>query len=138
MQADGNLLAGMRSRTRYLLKIEAIVLAACPQAAAGHIHVAGCDQGALRLVVDSGSWATRVRYQYRNIERALAQQLRVAVHDIRARVQPPQHTIGATGQRIAPRRLSDSSRKLVMDASGQVDHPALANALQRLARSARQ
>lgn len=107
--------------------------AALPHAAAGHVRVADCSQGRLLLLTNSGTWATRIRYQQRPIARSLAQRLRIDVSDLEVRVRPLPAT---TSEPAAPRYLSPAARRLIDDCAGYVeDNPELARALRRLAAS---
>ncbi len=89
--------------------------------------------GMLTLILDSSSWATRVRY----LELELALQLaELGVTAVRTRVMPP----GRAGYRQASARLPLGARRLTPAAVGHLleaaDHmadPGLAEALRHLA-----
>lgn len=105
--------------------------AALPENAATHVRVADYADGRLVLMVDSGTWATRLRYQQRAIDQSLARRLRYPVERLDVRVRPlPDNASPAP----APRHLSDQARRTIADCSRWVeDNPELAAALDRLA-----
>lgn len=131
LHANNNALGTLHRRAAFLLKIESVLQSIWPAQAVNHVHVAGYDQGCLRLVADSGAWATRLRYQQDGIRRILAQHLRMAVDDIQIRVRPAVRQLPPLAR---PRRvISARSRKLLQDSARYLPDPALADALQRLA-----
>lgn len=126
-------LPSLLRQVTFLQEIQSTLEAAWPPEAAGHVRVAACDNGYLLLIVDSGVWATRLRYQHEAISRILAQRLRIGVTDIQVRVRPtayqPQAGYSAT------RAISPGNRRLLAESARHIDDPKLAAALSRLATS---
>ncbi len=127
----------LRSLRRHAARLQQIQVAvddALP-AAVGHVRVAGCDDGRLLLIADSGTWATRLRYQRRDILQSLARHLRLGVDELDIRVRP----LSAPGAKpLRPRTLSPAARKSIGECGRLVqDNPQLAAALARLARAGR-
>ena len=120
-------------RVRFLQQINAALASVLPPSAALHVGVAGYQQGELVLVVDSGSWATRLRYQQEILRRALAQSMRLDLDRLRIRVRPPVPVSQAAP--VINRRLSAGSRQHLIATAKHIEDANLAQALTRLARS---
>lgn len=128
-------LGSLRRFARYLQKIQSVVDVTLPEAAIGSVRVASCENGRLVLLVDSGTWATRIRYQQAIIARGLAQRLRLGIEHLEVRVRPQAHS---TPRPITPRQMDANARHLIRDCAGYVhNNPELAAALERLASAGR-
>lgn len=105
--------------------------AALPDNAIGQARVADCSNERLLLLVESGAWATLLRYQQAPIERSLAQRLRLGIKRIEIRVRP---SATDTPSPAKPRHLSTEARQAIRRCADHVENNAdLAQALQRLA-----
>lgn len=124
-------LGSLRRYTTYLQRIQQAVDAALPDNAIGQARVADCNHQRLLLLVESGSWATLLRYQQTPIERSLAQRLRMGIKRIEVRVRPSARDMSKPAK---PRYLSTNARQAIQACAGYVDNnPELSQALQRLA-----
>jgi len=119
-------------RVTFLQAINATLAPVLPKAAAGHVGVASFQDGELVLVVDSGTWATRLRYQKEILRRVLAQELRLDLDHIEIRVRPP--AAQSQPAPISERRISDSARRQLSESARYLEDPKLAAALTRLSR----
>jgi predicted nucleic acid-binding Zn ribbon protein len=79
------LMSGAEAAGRTLVAVRAVVT---PEVAA-HVFGASLKGEELTVLVDSGSWATRVRYVIPELAPAVAAGLGVAVTSVRVRVRPP-------------------------------------------------
>lgn len=128
--------AGQRSllkRVTFLQEINAAVAAVLPESAAEHVGVADYRDGELVIIVDSGTWATRLRYQQSQLRRELAQRLRLDLDRLEIRVRP-----SATRNTAAPvysREISAGARRQISESARYIENPDLAAALTRLSRS---
>ncbi|HLQ85274.1 MAG TPA: DciA family protein [Salinisphaeraceae bacterium] len=117
-------------RAGYLDSVRQAVLAALPQNAAEHVHVADVDRQQLLLVTDSAGWATRLRYAAPSIQRALAQRMRLHVEAVAARVRP---MLARQEKKRVPRHISAANRAHMRGVADHIEHAGLAQALRRLA-----
>lgn len=127
-------IADMIDRARFLERMRTSILAILPDAAVPHVRVAAYDNYRLRLHVDNGGWATRLRYMQAAIIQALAQRMRLHVEHVEIRVRPTAHPPAPAAQ---PRIISDTARLHIRRSARYIDHKALAEALERLAESGR-
>lgn len=127
---DGEFGAILR-HSGYLAKVRGVVLDVLPGSAAAHVHVASVANGRLLLHVDSAGWATRLRYAEPSIQRALAQRLRLHTDKVVVRTRPD---LAQSAPQRTERRISAANREHIRRVAEYIDHPALAQTLQRLAR----
>lgn len=102
-----------------------------------HVQVAGARDGVLVLAARSPVWGHRVRY----LAPAILERLRRAdprLADVRIVVRPP-HTPAPASASAADRRarLPRGAASVLRTVAASCDNPALARALERLARRAR-
>jgi hypothetical protein len=108
---------------------------ALPRDIAPHCVAAELDGAALRLLADSGGWATRLRYLTRDLREALRAESLV-VSAVEVRVLPPDaRTERAAGER-APIRSEGAATCLEQAADG-IGDDALRAAMRRLGRRLR-
>lgn len=128
--------AGQRSllkRVTFLQEINAAIAAALPESAAGHFGIADYRDGELVIIVDSGTWATRLRYQQSQLRRQLAQRLRLDLDRLEIRVRPPAIPNAAVPHYF--REISTGARRQISESARYIENPELAAALTRLSRS---
>ena len=66
----------------------AAVQSALPPELGAHIHAAGVSDGRLTVIVDSGSWATRVRYAAETLAATVGRALTAKISEVRVQVRP--------------------------------------------------
>lgn len=135
LRSDQNKLKSLRRHASFLQQTQAAVDAGLPAAARGHVRVADCNDQRLLLLVDSGSWATRLRFEQDAIRRSVAARLKRGIPDLEIRIRPS--TVEAISGNRRPRHMSDAARQLVTACATYVDNPALTRALRRLAAAGR-
>jgi hypothetical protein len=132
---DGN--DALRHLSRVLAAHDALlrrVRAALPDEVAPHCVAAASDGNALRLLADSGAWATRLRY----LGRDLLRQLRaggLGLSAVEVRVLPPARRPALPRHRTV--RHSDDGAACLEGTAEGIDDPALRAALQSLGRRLR-
>lgn len=101
-----------------------------------HARVARLDPAGWVILVDSPAWASRLRFGIKAVRRGLEARLRRPVPELEVRVEP---AALPPPPRPAPRPIavSDNTARVLASAAAGIDDPALAAALQRLARHAR-
>lgn len=114
----------------FLQQVKSALLPILPPQGPDHVGVADYYNGCLVLVVDSGTWATRLRYQQDSLRRALAQNLRLDLDRLEIRVRP-------TTQPLKPRphitrRISSQARQQLAESALYINDAGLADALSRL------
>lgn len=118
------------AHARFLQQVKAALLPMLPPGGADHVGVADYQNGVLVLIVDSGTWATRLRYQQAHLRRALAQNLRMDLEDVVIKVRPPAQS--AVQPRRRNRQISSGSRQQLAQAARYIEDTELADALRRL------
>lgn len=132
LNSSGAQTRSLSRRAAFLQQIKTILAPTLPAQAGEHLAIADYSDGVLVLIVDSGTWATRLRYQKEVMRRALAQQMRLDLDHIEIRVRP-----AADGAAPAPRynrRIPQAARQHLSDSARYVGDAKLAAALVRLAR----
>ena len=125
----------MLERARKLQRLEQAVVGLLPQDVAAHCSVMNLKNETLVLVAPSSAWAARLRFAVPGLAKQLDDQFALKLRDIQVRVQPETHEIQSI-RRPKP-RLSLTSGSLLAQTAQAVDHPALREALYRLAAKAR-
>ena len=128
---DGRL-GRLAAEARHLVEGQRALQRVMPAEAAGHWRLASLDRRALVLQVDSGDWASRLRYlRPRLLERA-GELLGERPARLQLKVQPP-----AVRRPRPPGRSLPAEAAACLDAAARAtDDPRLREALQRLARRA--
>lgn len=126
----------LSKRVTFLQEINATMATVLPETARNHVAIAGYADGELVIITDSGTWATRLRYQLEDIRRALAQKMRLNLDRLDIRVQPPLQI-----SQPAPRRhrqIPASARRQLAESSKYISDRELAAAMNRLSRAGQQ
>ncbi|QGM22145.1 DUF721 domain-containing protein [Spiribacter sp. 2438] len=123
-------LASLQRRTRLLEDATAELGRSLPARMAGHWQVAALTRAALVISVESPVWATVLRGHQRDLLNAAASLLGSRPAQLQIRVAAARQT----RHRSAGHRLSPDSARILEETAGAIDHPALADALRRLAR----
>jgi hypothetical protein len=126
----------MLERVHKLQRLERAVLQLLPADLAAHCKVMNLRKEILVLYTTSAAWAARLRFAAPDLIKQLRCQLSLDVTAIKVRVQPPD-TPDALAKRRHVLNLSMKNANLLAHAAGDVDHPALQEALYRLAAKAR-
>lgn len=116
----------------FLQQVKSALLSILPVQGHAHIGVADYHKGHLTLIADSGTWATRLRYQQDGLRRALAQSLRLDLDHLEVRVRPTTQPL-----QVPPpitRRISPQARRQLAESAHYIDDAKLADALSRLSR----
>lgn len=102
---------------------------------ANHCLSAQLVSGTLTLTADSSVWASRLRFQSRQLLDHLRADA-LSADKILVRVIPPVHQTLRRKQPTAAKKISPATAKYLAETAETIDDPALQAALRRLARSA--
>ena len=106
-----------------------------PDTLAPHCHTAVQQQTQLTLTADSPVWANRLRYQSPSLlQQIRATQPSIATIKVHSRPLPSQAVLYTPPPQIQ-RTSNIDQASLVYDSAKHIQHPALSNALQRLAKT---
>ena len=119
--AEAQRLEGLRQRLLRFL----------PAEAAPHCLGADLKDGTLTLFLDSGAWATTLRYRQPELLAAMRRNLDAPCHTLRFRVLPD--PLPGVPPKPAPKSLSVETQKLLASTAEGMDDPLLSAALRRLA-----
>jgi len=123
-------------RARKLQRLEQAVVGLLPQDVAAHCKVMNLKNEILVLAAPSSAWAARLRYAGPELVKQLQAQFALKLRAVQIRIQPETLEIQLIKQ---PRlKLSLASGSLLAQTAQTVNHPALREALYRLAAKARE
>ncbi|MEA2080218.1 MAG: DUF721 domain-containing protein [Pseudomonadota bacterium] len=122
-------------RARKLQRLEQAVLGLLPEDVAAHCRVMNLKNKILVLAAPSSAWAARLRFAGPELVRQLNGQFALNLHTIQLRIQP--QTSEKQSVRQHQLNLSMASGTLLAQTAQTVNHPALREALYRLAAKAR-
>ena len=123
-------------RARKLQRLEKAVLGLLPEDVAVHCKVMNLKNEILVLAAPSSAWAARLRFAGTELVRQLRGQHAMKLRSVQIRIQPEADTIQSIKQ--PQLKLSLASGTLLAQTAQAVEHPALREALYRLAAKARE
>jgi hypothetical protein len=123
-------------RARKLQRLEQAVLGLLPGNVAAHCKVMNLKNEILVLAAPSSAWAARLRFAAPELVQQLKGQYALQLRTIQVHIQPESHEIQSIRQ--PPLKLSLASGTLLAQTAQTVNHPALREALYRLAAKARE
>jgi len=126
-------LKSLLSQAQRLAHLQRLLESQLQPAARGSCHVASWHEGRLLLIVTDSQWATRLRYQQRQLQRQL-QSLDAfeGLSKILFKVKPAIPTGNLPGR--TP-ELSPAAASSIRSAAEGIDDPKLRRALERLAQN---
>lgn len=122
-------------RARRLQRLEQTVLRLLPENLSAHCTVQNLKSEILVLATSSPAWAARLRFAAPDLIKQLECQLALTIRTIQLRVEPETVEIQLVKSRQP--KLSLASGTLLAQTANSVNHPALQEALYRLAAKAR-
>ena len=122
-------------RARRLQRLEQAVLRLLPENLSAHCTVQNLKSEILVLATSSPAWAARLRFAAPDLIKQLECQLALTIRTIQLRVEPETVEIQVVKSRQP--KLSLASGTLLAQTANSVNHPALQEALYRLAAKAR-
>ena len=122
-------------RARRLQRLEQTVLRLLPENLSAHCTVQNLKSEILVLATSSPAWAARLRFAAPDLIKQLECQLALTIRTIQLRVEPETVEIQVVKSRQP--KLSLASGTLLAQTANSVNHPALQEALYRLAAKAR-
>jgi len=131
LSARGPELTALAAEAQRLEALRRRLLRCLPAEAAPHCLGADLKDGALTLFMDSGAWATTLRYRQPELLAAVHQTLDAPCHTLRCKVLPD--PLPGLPPKPAPKSLSADTRQLLASTAEGIVDPALAAALRRLA-----
>jgi len=123
-------------RARSLQRLEQAVLGLLPENLAAHCRVINLKKEILILAVPSSAWAARLRFAGPELVRQLNGRSALKLRSIQVHIQPESEKIQSIKQ--PPLQLSLASGTLLAQTAQTINHPALREALYRLAAKARE
>jgi len=123
-------------RARKLQRLEQAVLGLLPGNVAAHCKVMNLKNEILVLAAPSSAWAARLRFAGPQLVEQLKGQFALNLRTIQIRIQP--ETVEIQTIRQPQLKLSLASGTLLAQTAQTVNHPALREALYRLAAKARE
>ena len=122
-------------RARRLQRLEQAVLRLLPENLSAHCTVQNLKSEILVLATSSPAWAARLRFVTPDLIKQLECQLALTIRTIQVRIEP--ETVEIQPVKRQQPKLSLASGTLLAQTANSVDHPALQEALYRLAAKAR-
>ena len=123
-------------RARKLQRLEQTVLGLLPENVAAHCRVMNLKNEILILAAPSSAWAARLRFAGPELVKQLKSQFALKLRTIQIQIQPETPEIQSI--RRPQLKLSLTSGTLLAQTAQTVKHPALREALYRLAAKARE
>ncbi len=123
-------------RARKLQRLEQAVLGLLPENVAAHCKVMNLKNEILVLSAPSSAWAARLRFAGPELIKQLKSQFALNLRTIQIHIQP--ETVEIQSIRQQQLKLSLASGTLLAQTAQTVKHPALREALYRLAAKARE
>ena len=121
-------------KTRYHQRLLATVQTHLPSDLRTHCSGATTVGSQLLLFTESSAWATRLRYQQRDLINRLRTHAYLSISTVRIQVVPPAKTLSPTRRAV---QLSHANAATIQKAATTIDDPDLRAALQRLAKHVR-
>jgi hypothetical protein len=121
-------------RARKLQRLEQTVLGLLPENVAAHCRVMNLKNEILILAAPSSAWAARLRFAGPELVKQLKSQFALKLRTIQIQIQP--ETLEIQSIRRPQLKLSLTSGTLLAQTAQTVKHPALREALYRLAAKA--
>ncbi len=129
---ENNKLSDIVIKAQHLIKLDKILLNHVPENMRSHCKVANLSNGILSVHVDSPTWATQLRYHIPDLMLALRAREEFAnLVSIKHRVRPSEEDRKKKMTKVKP--LSSESKKSLQEIAKVMEHPKLAEALNRLA-----
>ena len=122
-------------RARRLQRLEQAVLRLLPENLSAHCTVQNLKSEILVLATSSPAWAARLRFVAPDLIKQLECQLSLTIRTIQLRIEP--ETVDIQPVKREQPKLSLASGTLLAQTANSVNHPALQEALYRLAAKAR-
>jgi hypothetical protein len=123
-------------RARKLQRLEQAVRGLLPEDVAAHCRVMNLKNEILVVAAPSSTWAARLRFAGPELVKQLEGQFALKLRSVQIRIQPETLEIPVSKQ---PKlKLSLASGTLLAQTAQTVNHPALREALYRLAAKARE
>jgi hypothetical protein len=123
-------------RARKLQRLEQAVLGLLPEDVAAHCRVMNLKNEILVLAAPSSAWAARLRFAGAELVKQLEGQFALKLRSVQIRIQP--ETLEIQSIKQPKLKLSLASGTLLAQTAQTVNHPALREALYRLAAKARE
>ena len=121
-------------RARKLQRLEQTVLLLLPKNLSAHCKVQNLKSEILILTTGSPAWAARLRFAVPDLIDQLEYQLALTLRDIHIKIEPETLELQSLNQHKP--QLSMASGSLLAQTARSVNHPALQEALYRLAAKA--
>ncbi len=121
-------------RARKLQRLEQVVLQLLPKNLSAHCKVQNLKSEILILTTTSPAWAARLRFAVPDLIKQLECQISLTLRAIQIKIEPETYELQPVKQHQP--RLSTASGNLLAQAADSVNHPALREALYRLAAKA--
>ena len=122
-------------RARRLQRLEQAVLRLLPENLSAHCTVQNLKNEILVLATSSPAWAARLRFVAPDLIKQLECQLALTIRTIQVRIEP--ETLDIQPVKRQQPKLSLASGILLAQTANSINHPALQEALYRLAAKAR-
>ena len=122
-------------RARRLQRLEQAVLRLLPENLSAHCTVQNLKSEILVLATSSPAWAARLRFVAPDLIKQLECQLALTIRTIQVRIEP--ETLDIQPVKRQQPKLSLASGTLLAQTANSINHPALQEALYRLAAKAR-
>ena len=122
-------------RARHLQQLEQAVLQLLPDNLSAHCNVQNLKSEILVLSTSSPAWAARLRFVAPDLIKQLECHLAQTIRTIKVKIEP--ETLKIQSVKRQKPKLSLASGTLLAQTANSVNHPALQEALYRLAANAR-
>jgi len=122
-------------RVRKLQRLELAILQLLPENLSAHCKVQNLKSEILVLATTSSAWSARLRFAVPDLIKQLECQLSLTIRTIQIKIEP--ETIEFQPLKRQQPKLSLASGTLLAQTANSVNHPALQEALYRLAAKAR-
>lgn len=121
------------SRATLFLKLQQKIRTELSPPLSEHLYVANLSDKIMTLYTDSSAWAAKLRYNTSSILKIAQKSCGLSeLRSIRIRVVLPETSISDTKRKI---KLSDQSKRLILNAAQSAIDPSLQSALLRLGKN---
>ena len=129
---NSNSLKNIVIKSKHLIKLNRLLLESMPKNIGSHCKLANLNKGILNIHVDSANWATQLRYYIPELMTTLRKHEEFSnLVSIKHHVRP---SVNAQKKKIAKvKPLSTESRVSLQKTADALNHPELAEALNRFA-----
>ncbi|NHZ69623.1 MAG: DUF721 domain-containing protein [Thermotogales bacterium] len=122
-------------RVQKLQRLEQVVLQLLPENLRAHCKVQNLKSEILVLATTSPAWAARLRFAVPDLTKQLERQFSLTLRTVQIKIEP--ETVEFQPLKRQQPKLSLASGTLLAQTANSVNHPALQQALYRLAAKAR-